>query len=69
MEKYQNSVKVLQNFADYHAYIVNINHFYWEIKGIYLSITRELGTPNFWNRREVMAFLISDVLENHKYLY
>ena len=30
--------------------------FLWEWRTLYLQITREIAVPNFWNRRNVLAF-------------
>ncbi len=29
-----------------------MSDFYWELKCLYLNVTRELGTPNVWTRKE-----------------
>ena len=31
---------------------MNLHEFYWELKCIYINITREVGTPNIWGRKE-----------------
>lgn len=32
----------------------NLSQFYWEFKALYLEITKEMASPNFWNRRTVI---------------
>ena len=40
---------------------MKMHDFYWELKIIYNNITRELGTPNVWSRKE---YTTPEVLED-----
>jgi len=34
-------------------YVENMRDFYWELKSLYMEISKEVATPNAWARREV----------------
>ena len=37
----------------------NLSDFHWEMKTLYLNVTRTISTPNFWDRSEVLASVCS----------
>jgi len=41
-----------------------MHEFYWEMKNLYLEITREQATPNAWNRREVRDISVIFILKS-----
>ena len=52
VEKYNEGLEKLEYFNDYMTFVNNMSDFFWELKILYINVTREMGTPNVWSRKE-----------------
>jgi len=60
-EKYQEGLQKLENYRNMKEFMENMNDFYWELKSLYMEVSKEIATPNAWSRREV-SNLFNDYL-------
>ncbi|EAR97996.2 hypothetical protein TTHERM_00283850 (macronuclear) [Tetrahymena thermophila SB210] len=70
LAKYNEAKQTLIDFNQYHALVQNLHEFYWELKTIYLELSRGVATSNFHNKREVTHSIIESDIKNsiHKYI-
>jgi len=52
LEKYEESVKKLEEFRALYHLMEDLSELYWEIKQLYESVSKTVSTPNFWDRNE-----------------
>eukprot|EP01016_Furgasonia_blochmanni_P027865 TRINITY_DN2930_c0_g1_i1.p1 TRINITY_DN2930_c0_g1~~TRINITY_DN2930_c0_g1_i1.p1 ORF type:complete len:165 (+),score=56.33 TRINITY_DN2930_c0_g1_i1:65-559(+) len=52
LERYNEGIKLINQFSEMDEAMSNYYLFLWEVKGLYLEWCREINTPNFWTRRE-----------------
>ncbi|EGR31441.1 hypothetical protein IMG5_109590 [Ichthyophthirius multifiliis] len=70
LQKFNESKQLLQEYQELSKLIQNLSDFYWELKTIYLELSRNVATSNFHNKHEHTHQMIeSDIKDSlHKYV-
>lgn len=70
LAKYNEARSTLIHFNEYTKFIQNLHDFYWEMKTIYLELSRDVATSNFHNKKEVTHSILEADIKNsiHKYI-